>query len=228
MKFKSNLVTQASGSIGGLTASRNKGGMYLRARAIPTNPNTPAQAAVRAIFQALSSVWTNVLTTPQRVAWDSYAAAVPLLDTLGESRNVTGLNMYIRSNTPRIQAGLSRIDAAPADNSLPLLTAPAITSITAATRVAILTFINGDAWATAVGGALLVYTSRPQNASIIGFKGPFQYAGRVNGAVVPPTSPSNVTTVFPVTASKVIWFRFVAVTADGRLSADIVKSSTAI
>lgn len=228
MKFKSNIVTQASGSIGGLTASRNKGGMYMRARAVPVNPNTPQQIAVRAFFQQLSGVWTNTLTSAQRNGWDSYAAAVPLVDSLGESRNVTGLNMYIRSNAPRLQSGLSRVDTAPADNSLPALTPPGITSITASTRVAIVTFTNSDTWATAAGGALLVYSSRPQNASINGFKGPFQYAGRVNGAATPPTSPSNITTPFTLTAGKVVFFRFVAVTADGRLSADTIKSSAAI
>ncbi|KKM06452.1 hypothetical protein LCGC14_1743870, partial [marine sediment metagenome] len=47
MLFKSGLITQGSGSIGGLTASHNRGGMYFRARTIPTNPATSFQTVVR-------------------------------------------------------------------------------------------------------------------------------------------------------------------------------------
>jgi len=43
MKFKSPILSQASGSIAGITFSHNRGGMYVRARAVPTNPGSPQQ-----------------------------------------------------------------------------------------------------------------------------------------------------------------------------------------
>ena len=69
MKFKSALVTQASGSVGGMTFSRNRYGMYTRAKGLPVNPNSEFQQAVRQIFSGLSSAWNGVLTSGQRSGW---------------------------------------------------------------------------------------------------------------------------------------------------------------
>ena len=110
MLFKSALITQASGSIGGMTASRNKGGAYFRARALPTNPNTPEQQAVRGYLGTLANLWTNVLTPANRVLWDFYAFNVPVINAVGDSIQLTGQQMYIRANVPRLQAGLPRVD----------------------------------------------------------------------------------------------------------------------
>ncbi len=73
MIFTSPLIEAGSGSVAGLTFSRNKGGNYLRGRAIPTNPNSPLQQAVRSIMSQLTANWLNVLTAIQRVAWETYA-----------------------------------------------------------------------------------------------------------------------------------------------------------
>lgn len=223
MKFKSQVYTQASGSVGGVTYSRNAGGLYTRSRAIPTNPNTPAQQQVKAILSDLAQAWSNILTAAQRAAWEAYAAAVPLRDTLGEERPVSGLAMYIRCNVPRINAGLARVDNGPTVNTLCGLTAPTIVSITAATAIASIAFTNTNEWASLVGGALLVFASQPQGVGVNFFKGPFRYAGRVNGAVVAPTSPAAITLPFPITAGKRVFLRFVATAADGRLSADLIR-----
>lgn len=103
MKFKSALITQASGSIGGITFATGIGGMFMRARAIPVNPNTEAQNSVRSVLGALTSFW-NTITPNQRNGWNAYAAQVPLPDTFGDPRLVSGFNHFIRSNSPRLRA----------------------------------------------------------------------------------------------------------------------------
>ena len=204
--------------MGGVTASHNRGGQYLRKRAVPVNPNTTQQAAIRGYMANLSNRWVNVLTSAQRAAWDAYALAVPIPDALGAPRNIGGIAMYNRSNVSRIQASLTTIDAAPSVFDLGGFTAPGITSITASTGIMIITFTNTDSWATASGGALLVYASRGQNPSINGFKGPYRFAGKVAGAGTAPTSPQNITLPFPVAATQRVFLQFRATQSDARLS----------
>lgn len=113
MKFKSGIVTAASGSIGGMTFSRNRGGMYIRGRGVPVNPNTGRQAAVRGVFAAMVQAWTNDLDETQRQGWIDYGKDVPVEDSLGEKIQLTGQQMFIRSNTLRVQAGQSVLLDAP-------------------------------------------------------------------------------------------------------------------
>lgn len=218
MKYKGTIIAEGSGSVGGLTFSHNRGGQYIRQRVIPINPNTVQQAAVKGFMASLSNRWVNVLTAPQRAAWDAYANAVQIPDPLGTPRNIGGLAMYNRSNVSRLQASLARVDPAPSVFDLGDFTAPTITSITASTGIMVLAFTNTDSWATAAGGALLVYASRPQNPTINGFKGPYRFASKVSGASTPPTSPSNITLPFPVAAGQRVFLQFRASQSDGRLS----------
>jgi hypothetical protein len=62
-----------SGKIGGLVASHNKGGQYLRQYVIPTNPNTGRQAAVRANFGNAGSLY-HTLTGSEKQAWATWAS----------------------------------------------------------------------------------------------------------------------------------------------------------
>lgn len=224
MKYTSAIAATASGSIGGATASRNRGGQYFRRRAIPVNPSTVQQQQVRGIFASLNAAWNSTLTALQRSAWDTYALNTSVVDSLGNPVNAGGKGMYIRGNVPRLLAGFTVVNNGPTVFGLPALTAPVLTGIVASTRVVSFTFTNSDSWATVVGGGLLVFVSRPQNPSINSFGGPFQYAGRILGAASPPTSPGTVTGPFALTTGQKQFVRFVAVDAAGRLSGEFVQS----
>lgn len=228
MKITAILASKMSGSIAGVTASHNRGGMYLRSRTTPTNPSSLQQQAVRNAMQTLMSNWNNVLTQLQRDAWSTYGQNVARVDRLGESRFWTGAQWYCACNVPRIQAALSVINTAPTNFSMALLTGPGITSVTASTGVAVITFTNTNTWATAAGGALLVYSSRPQNPSIKYFNGPYRYAGSILGASTAPTSPQNVTIAFPAAVGNQVFFQFRSVNADGRISDPFLLSKIAV
>lgn len=218
MKYTSALVATGSGSIGGLTASHNKGGQYVRRRAIPTNPQSSQQVAVRNALATLASRWGDVLTPAERAAWDVYAANVPKIDTLGNSINLSGMQWYVACNTPRIQEGtLSIIDAGPTVYQLASLTDPSFAFDATADEIDV-TFTNTDGWAGEVGGALLVFASRPQSPSINFFKGPYRFAGVVLGAATPPTSPASISLPFVIAAGQKVFAQVRAVRADGRIS----------
>jgi hypothetical protein len=219
VKFKSQLVTQASGSIGGATFSHNRGGAYIRARTVPTNPNSPQQAVVRALMAALTALWNNTLTQAQRDGWQLYADQVLIPDTLGEPRNAGGIGMYCRSNIPRQQAGATLVNDAPTIYNLGDFTAPVFASISQATQQLSMTFDNADAWANEDDALMIVLLGRPQNPGVKYFKGPYRYAGKVEGdSGTPPTSPATIALPFAAVTGQRVFGQVRVARADGRLS----------
>lgn len=228
MKYTSQIVTAASGSIAGCTFSRNRSGQYIRGRSLPVNPNSAQQTVIRAALSTLVARWTSTLTQAQRDAWSTWATNTPQTDSLGNPILITGQNAYIKMNAQRIQVGLSIVDVAPAVFAGAALTPPNLISATASTQALSIAFTNSDTWATIVGGALLVFAGRPQNPSKLFFAGPYRFDARINGAVVPPTSPAAMTASFPFTVGQRVHVRFVAVQADARISTRQLDSVIAV
>jgi hypothetical protein len=96
MLIRTGFGGQLSGSVGGVVASHNKGGQYLRNRSLPTNPNSAAQTRARDAFAAAAIAWRS-LTVAVREGWEAYAAGTPVVNRLGESITVSGFNMFVRT-----------------------------------------------------------------------------------------------------------------------------------
>ena len=225
MKFKSQVYTQASGSIGGITYSHNQGGMYTRARATPTNRNSSQQQVVRAAIAQLTSFWLNTLTPTQRAGWATYAQNVVVLDRLGESRYITALNHFCRSNVPRIQAAGGIVGDAPTTFNLGDVTPPTI-EVLSGGLTANVAFTNTDDWASEANSLLLIHFSRQQNPSINYFKGPYRYTAKVAGNSTPPTSPYVATLPFPVATGNQLFAKISVSRVDGRLSLPFLLADT--
>lgn len=212
------VFTQISGSLGGITGSHNRGGQYLRARTVPTDPGTLQQTALRNIFGSLANAWQTVLTAAQRAAWDTYAGNVPVVGPLGDPLVLTGQQMYIRNNTPIVQAGLTRVDDGPVEMALADLSPVSIAIAGGASTISV-TFSEDDQWVDEDDAALIVLASREQSPAINFFKGPYRLAGKIDGSSgVPPTSPSNVTSKFAYTSGNKGFVQARCVLADGRVS----------
>lgn len=82
-----------SGSVAGVTASRNRFGQYKRTRAIPVQPRTPKQTFNRSFLTVGSSGWRQ-LSDAQRTAWNDYAAQITRSDRLGSGYTPTGASLY--------------------------------------------------------------------------------------------------------------------------------------
>lgn len=206
-------IAQASGSIGGTVFSHNRGGMYIRNRSQPTQPNTPRQQAVKTTMSYLTAYWNNTLTATQRTAWNTYAANVPLINRLGEAKNVTGLNMFVRTNSIALDTGAALIAAAPTTFTLgPTLTPTA--TLTAANGELVISAFTGTA--IPVGGVrVLMQTSLEQNPSINFFKAPFsKFAGRL---VLTADLPLTLDTGPAVAVGNKLFIRTAAMFADGRV-----------
>jgi hypothetical protein len=215
--IRGSIAGSISGSMGSITFSHNKGGAYIRNRSIPVNPNTPYQQAVRAHCATLANLWNGTLTDVQRLAWATYASNVPVTNALGDTVYLSGLNHYIRSNVPRLIAGLTRIDDAPVTFNIGSFTNPSF-AVSATNDEVAVSFTNTDEWAGAAGGAMLVFAGRQQALTINFFKGPYRYAGKIAGAATPPTSPATIDLPFALDTGNRMFLRVICTTADGRLS----------
>lgn len=234
MLISSPLASAWSGSLAGLTASHNRGGMYLRQRSVPVNPNSTAQQAARTAMAQVVTAW-GTLSAAQRTAWATYAANVPLVGPLGSPRQVSGQNMYARANVPRITAtaldgtaaALARVDDAPTTFDVGTFT-PVTMSI--ATSIFDINFDNSDDWANEDGAAMLIQFGPPVNPTINFFKAPFRYGitSIIEGdSVTPPTSPYNGVPAFAAVAGQKQFARITVTRADGRLSYSQIVSAIA-
>lgn len=215
-------VAAIRGSVGGNVYAANKAGPYIRNRAVPINPGSARQQAVRFAMAELVTRWVETLTPAQRAAWETYADAVHLPNSLGFPRNVGGIGMYVRSNVPRLSAVApvpAVQDDAPTIFDLGTFTAPTIGAVSEATQQVSWAFDDADGWANEDGGAMLIFGSRPQNPSINFFKGPYRVMGTIPGSgTTPPTSPVTVNLPFPVVVGQKVFFRCRVTRADGRLA----------
>lgn len=217
MRYISSILPQASGSLGGMVWSHNAGGNYIRARATPTDPGTSFQTTIRNAVAGLVNHWVNTLTVDQRAAWNTYAANVTLPDVFGDARYRSGINHYVRSNTPRLQTGLARVDDGPTIFNVGEYTTPTITASAAAQEISV-GFDNTDDWANETGSGLIAWSSRPQNPTIDFFKGPYRHIGRVSGVTGdPPASPAAIATAFAFSEGHRVYAKLNVSRADGRL-----------
>lgn len=207
MLVKSALVTQMSGSIGGMTGSHNKGGMYLRARSIPTDPQTSRQTNVRDMMTMYSQMWSQVLSAPQRAGWDTFAGNVPIINPLGDSILLSGQQHYLRANVGRSAAStqlaptvpLTSINTAPTIMELPMLAPPTVPVFDEGAAIQI-GFDDTNGFVDEPTAAILIYMGRPRNPGREYFKGPYRLVGMIQGdAVTAPTSPATLTGINPET-----------------------------
>lgn len=101
-----------SGSVAGVTSSRNRFGQYRRSRAIPVNPNSSFQGTQRARLAAAAAAWRD-LTSVQRAGWNDLASGFTRTNSLGETYNMTGFMCYVSCYANCAAAGVSVLSDAP-------------------------------------------------------------------------------------------------------------------
>jgi hypothetical protein len=101
-----------SGSIAGVTSSRNRFGQYRRTRAIPVNPSSDRQGTIRARFGDLSQAWRD-LTEAQRAGWANLGLSYSRTDALGQVYSLDGQQAFISVNMANLDAGNAIVNDAP-------------------------------------------------------------------------------------------------------------------
>ncbi len=213
------IIAAASGSIGGIVASRNRGGNYFRNRTIPIQPNTARQVEVKAIMAFLTDRWAQTLTAGQRTAWNLYAASVSMLNSLGEATYHSGFNHYIRSNFIAKMVPYPLVDDGPVVFELPAQDPTFAVTASEATQVLTLAFDDTMDWATEDLAYMFFFQGQPKNPQINFFDGPWRFIGSVGG-VDPggPVEPHAGAAQFAISEGQRQWVYARIMRADGRLS----------
>lgn len=105
MRYKPSIAfDRMSGSAKGVTASSNKGAIFIRTRGTGSKKRTADQATIKSIFRLLTQSWKN-LTQPQIVQWNNAAKSQSGRRVLGQKAQLTGSNLYLRLNFWVVRCG---------------------------------------------------------------------------------------------------------------------------
>ena len=98
MRYKPSIAfDRMSGSAKGVTASSNKGAIFIRSRGTGSKKRTADQATIKSIFRLLTQSWKN-LNQAEIVAWNNAAKSQSGRRVLGQKAQLTGSNLYLRLN----------------------------------------------------------------------------------------------------------------------------------
>jgi len=106
-----NGVSNIKGSIAGNTYSGGANGAYIRNKAKPSKPNTQSQQAVRAIFNAIVTLW-RALTDTQQSSWIAQAPNYTYIDNVGQTKQYTGFQLFVKLNTVLLGNGFTTLTTA--------------------------------------------------------------------------------------------------------------------
>jgi hypothetical protein len=198
MKFGQPLLTtELSGSIGGATASKARGGVrYFRLRARPGNPRSFAQSTIRAIMSGLAAGWGS-LTGAQRDAWAALA-----------SGSSSGIDAYVKGNVQQRLHGEAANAAAPVTLALsgaPIIADGVVTADASDHKIDV-----GLANAPALIDAANVFVSAPQSASRLSRQHGYTFAGTIENpdstVELQPDHPAYNMAAGQVVYVKVVYF----------------------
>ena len=224
MKFLSDRMTSASGSIGGSTFSHNRFGMYVRARRVPVNPNTTFQQSQRDAFSQASALW-RTLTGAQRAGWEAYAAATPVTNSLGQQTYLSGFQQFTATNALGQRLGFSPLLAAPASPGRAPIGMPTVVMDASASSVV---FTNLDA--SIENGTLGLFLGDPQSPGVSFFAGPYQLraTATITAGTTGTMSPAGSRNGVAFVAGQRIPWRLAGVDADQRLSQEASGIATVV
>ncbi|MCJ7778104.1 MAG: hypothetical protein MUP16_07315, partial [Sedimentisphaerales bacterium] len=171
--------------------------------------------------------WSASLSASERLAWNTYAAAIAFKNRLGESVYLTGFNHFVRSNTEFYNHYVEVTEAGPTTLVLPEKDiAFAVTGSVASQNLSVV-FTEGTDWALEPGAIMLVYQGQPRGQTRNFFNGPWKYAGAVGGVAAPGAqSPATLAAVFTLTLGQLVTCYARIRRADGRLSEPFTASFT--
>jgi hypothetical protein len=219
MKVLAGLITQGTGSLGGMTMSKNKQGYYLRARTVPSNPRTALQTAVRSGLSAFATYWKS-LTSTERTAWALYASNTPVVGNNGQTHLLSGFNWFVGCNQVRLKSGLGLVSDAP--SIFGQASGPTVAGVVYASAGHIsgaYTLIDPPLAADS-GDVVQLYAGQPRGKGVAYFQGPWQYMLSIDSFVdsFGSTLVSTYTT-YIAGASNVQWFKMIRTKPNGQFSA---------
>ena len=239
VKFGPGIV-DARGSVAGVVFSKNSTSHYMRARTIPVNPRSTvcklnndhgfaSQSKIKAAMAALTVRWSSVLTSNQRAAWELYGSNVSVLNKLGESIKISGMNHFLRCNVIRYAHYSSAFDDGPTIFEIPEQDPSIIFEPEVHEQKCKITFDDTMEWVDEDVAAMQIWMGRPQNPQRTFYGGPYLgIKDKAGKSVGPITSPEWMTNTFIVAAGQKVWYKVRIRRADGRISEPFYKSAIVV
>lgn len=112
---------EARGSVGGMTAGRNRSGAYMRCKASPVQPRTGSQQQKRVALQFVNRSYLE-RSPSQIAAWITFANTWSKANRFGDATLRSGLNWYVAFNSRLHTMGVSLVYDPPL-NPEPIFTA---------------------------------------------------------------------------------------------------------
>lgn len=158
--FKSSIMSEIRGSIGGTTYARNKSGLYARNRSKPVNPNTVNQSRVRSQF-SMTSAGFSALSAADIAAWNQFAQGYPAVNKVGDTYTPTGKQVYHLCNVNLRSVLLDPISTPPYDT--PVVPGIDISGVgeTIVNTAGLLTTLSVHGISTDVDNGLIVVQATP-------------------------------------------------------------------
>ena len=113
--------------LNGSVFSKNRGGAYVRTKVTPVNPQTTAQQAARNRLSTNSQAWRG-LSESQRQGWIDGAANFPYTDIYGQTKILSGQQLYVKLNNNVMVANGGSINDCPAPVAIPAITGLTVTA----------------------------------------------------------------------------------------------------
>jgi len=201
---------QMSGSIGDNVYSHNKGGTYVRRRAVPVISASVKASQFKAILGSVSSEWNTTLTTSERTAWSQWAEQNPIMNRLGTPIEKTGQQAFVGLNTRLVQSGLVIVPDPPQS------VAPVGYATLTATLTAPTSFSVAYTDPLAGGQKMLVWATLPNHAGV----NPNVNQARLIGySAADDPDPVAITSPYPGAAGDVVQVWCQRMGTDGQVSA---------
>ena len=107
----SGLISEISGSVGGMTFQRNNAGNSLRSKPRPVNKSgTASQNSVKLLMSLLQNTWLT-LSDANKLAWVAAALYYSIRTKHNSSKELTAFQLYIKHGMYMLLAGRSSINA---------------------------------------------------------------------------------------------------------------------
>lgn len=230
MLYRGSIISDARGSFGGVTGSRNRSGLYFRARVKPTQVPSSPRSRARAILGGQPATW-YALTDLQRAAWNGVADSWTAVNKLGETIKLSGFAWFCRSNAVASTLGLGTapIVVPPPDIPSTTLHPPTALVLDVSAGTLVGTLDDTDPWAGNDDARLGVFITQGQNPGRFSPTGGYTLWSSVAGNTATPVNALSIN-VPPVglVAGRQYFVRFVAEDELGRVSADVIQRVTAV
>jgi len=181
MKTKlSPIYSDLRGKMGNIVASTGRGGAYVRARVIPSNPQTVDQTTARSRITTLSQAWDG-LTDNQRAQWRAAASNWVSTGIFGDKLEPSGFNLFIKLNANLSVCSIAMISVPPAKAAVAALTTFSATQVHAGATTLVYTATPAPA-----GSSYIIEATEPMSAGRSFVKSQYRIIAVIPAATASP------------------------------------------